>query len=897
MDEIYTTDAGTTDAEDTLSVESALQKLADAALSDPEDSMAAPDVVKGFNQLSGKVAQPSQELHDQTKRQPLLKPGTIGLGKVSQGRAIIKERPSYGPPALNQATIETIAPLVQETLGEKPLKKFHGLKTSEVNTKKLKDDRKKMENVQGKKSTNIPTQRASFEVQDWKVNINSAHDLEVSQDGQKAVIVTPKIEEELKEAVVRQEPEVSGEAQPIVPLKLNKTKAEIKSEPKLKSPPKSFIPTTATSKKEEPVTKPIAHIQEVKKERVRPVKVVRKPPPQQQTPIEIHDPRADPIPKPAQFPCARPPRDYVPGRNYQKRTSVADILSHESANHSFTTLSKSNNHSSRELIHSGPELVQMFIKEEPAELCDSGVPARESPDGANSSVMNGGSTSKCSGRISVNLYDQVDEREVAPEPSPHDVILEYVLKEESELRDQEKQKRRNAFWGDKRRPAIIRRPKKRSRSLSQEKSKARRLRQKHASVERLPTLSAFDEERIVWMKNYENESTREDERRRRALVRRATAQTLQSAMNEIDLSSNSTNSNSEESTSEIKNKTHQIQVPLACNPPEEQEPGMKSAESANNNNNNNEVMIPKKTTSRKQWDTDKIIGDSERLRVEQETFALVTDSARHTNSQDQVKENEKMTNRITDASLPPNNPLLSAECFIVSRGWQMDQSKLLRALDRIKCANFSRVQIATTINRVVENVRPNLDIVVIHIGNQELLEASLSIGKSEESVHNVAGSVATVMSRQIIKVAQQNKATQFLISCPLSKGSQTKHITLEETQIYSGLRKIFNATLKANCSSFFNIQCSENDNLTEMEPDDGLSRESRYFSDSLQLNSAGMRKLARNWESYLRRITRANDGELVLRLSSSDSGSNSSAGTTRNMAERVDQTKVPWKPY
>lgn len=301
----------------------------------------------------------------------------INIDFTPPGRAIIKERPPIGP-NLNQATMETISPTEQETLGEKPLKKVQGLKASEVNPKKIKDDRKKKEPCLNKKSANVPTQRASFEVQDWKVNIKSVHDLEVSKDGQKAIIVSPKIEEKLKEALVQQEPELSDEAQPIVPLKLNETKAEIKSEPKLKSPPKSFIPTTATSKKEEPVTKPAALIQEVKKERVRPAKVVRKPPPpppqQQHPPIEIHDPRADPIPKPGQFPCARPPRDYVPGRNYQKRTSVADILSHDSAPHSFTTLSKSTNHSSRELIQSGPELVQMFIKEEPAELCDSAAP-------------------------------------------------------------------------------------------------------------------------------------------------------------------------------------------------------------------------------------------------------------------------------------------------------------------------------------------------------------------------------------------------------------------------------------------------------------------------------------------------------------------------------------------
>ena len=69
------------------------------------------------------------------------------------------------------------------------------------------------------------------------------------------------------------------------------------------------------------------------------------------------------------------------------------------------------------------------------------------------------------------------------------------------------------------------------------------------------------------------------------------------------------------------------------------------------------------------------------------------------------------------------NPL-SAECFLVSRGWQLDQTRLLRSLDRIQRAHFGRVQLATTINRCVESIRPHLDAVVIHVGNQELIEAA-----------------------------------------------------------------------------------------------------------------------------------------------------------------------------
>ena len=45
------------------------------------------------------------------------------------------------------------------------------------------------------------------------------------------------------------------------------------------------------------------------------------------------------------------------------------------------------------------------------------------------------------------------------------------------------------------------------------------------------------------------------------------------------------------------------------------------------------------------------------------------------------------------SSLLPSAPLLKSECFVVSsRGWELDQGKLLRTLDKISCANFSRVQ-------------------------------------------------------------------------------------------------------------------------------------------------------------------------------------------------------------
>ena len=76
---------------------------------------------------------------------------------------------------------------------------------------------------------------------------------------------------------------------------------------------------------------------------------------------------------------------------------------------------------------------------------------------------------------------------------------------------------------------------------------------------------------------------------------------------------------------------------------------------------------------------------------------------------------------------------LSVECFIVSRGWQIDQAQLNKAIARLDGINFVRIQMANTINRVVENIRPHNDVVLIHIGTNELSEACHSINR-EDSV-------------------------------------------------------------------------------------------------------------------------------------------------------------------
>ncbi len=99
---------------------------------------------------------------------------------------------------------------------------------------------------------------------------------------------------------------------------------------------------------------------------------------------------------------------------------------------------------------------------------------------------------------------------------------------------------------------------------------------------------------------------------------------------------------------------------------------------------------------------------------------------------------------------------------------------------------------------------------------------------------------------------------------------------------------------------------------------------SKYILDNQQLTSAGMRKLTRNWENCMARISRASDGELIMRRSSESNSSGSDSKSKDSMAgngvlgfERplkhcghsnsgssssgrtcgsLDNTRAPWKP-
>jgi len=209
---------------------------------------------------------------------------------------------------------------------------------------------------------------------------------------------------------------------------------------------------------------------------------------------------------------------------------------------------------------------------------------------------------------------------------------------------------------------------------------------------------------------------------------------------------------------------------------------------------------------------------------------------------------------------------LSAECFVVSRGWQLDQSRLLRALDRCAPrATFGRVHVAPTMGRLSDSVRARLDAVVVHLGSNDLADAAKASGRA-----GAAATMATVASRQILRAAGQNRGTLFLVSLPLPSAAGQRGASAA----YDNMHQTFCSTLRANCSSAeaANVRCVDNDNLAG---DDKYYEDNAVSSSepSFLLTSAGTRRLAKNWEEHLRRVRRTPEGAVYAPASSSDSGS------------------------
>jgi hypothetical protein len=77
----------------------------------------------------------------------------------------------------------------------------------------------------------------------------------------------------------------------------------------------------------------------------------------------------------------------------------------------------------------------------------------------------------------------------------------------------------------------------------------------------------------------------------------------------------------------------------------------------------------------------------------------------------------------------------------------------------------------------------------------------------------------------VIKLATQNRATQFLVSLPLPRRISDE-INVDARN-FSDLRNAFNAAIVANCSGNANVECCDNDNVG--------GDQKHYSADSIQV--------------------------------------------------------------
>ncbi len=72
----------------------------------------------------------------------------------------------------------------------------------------------------------------------------------------------------------------------------------------------------------------------------------------------------------------------------------------------------------------------------------------------------------------------------------------------------------------------------------------------------------------------------------------------------------------------------------------------------------------------------------------------------------------------------------------------------------------------------------------------------------------------------MIKLATQNRSTQFVVSLPLPRRDEPAGKSPSADSIgtkYSELRSAFNSALTANCSGCANVECCDNGNVADDE--------------------------------------------------------------------------------
>ena len=156
--------------------------------------------------------------------------------------------------------------------------------------------------------------------------------------------------------------------------------------------------------------------------------------------------------------------------------------------------------------------------------------------------------------------------------------------------------------------------------------------------------------------------------------------------------------------------------------------------------------------------------------------------------------------------------------------------------------------------------------------------------------------MASVFSRHIITACRTFRDTKLVISMPIPRNTERQEVdNTDPLEFYDSLRRAFTNCLRANFIDYDNVIICSNDNLgnEQGQPD------SKFYTDSVNLNNAGMKKLTKNWEAIIHRMKRISDGVVHYRrssesssLSSSGSGSSSGGSSASSLLHRT-----PWKPY
>ena len=242
------------------------------------------------------------------------------------------------------------------------------------------------------------------------------------------------------------------------------------------------------------------------------------------------------------------------------------------------------------------------------------------------------------------------------------------------------------------------------------------------STERLPTLTASEEERIIRLKKYEDDTEKLNEKRAAALrvkeakdkYRFRKQKSFHNNDNEVtiyetnrpwtvpDELTGQDNAEFNEVNANCGDMAESMTPQQLCNTGEGPLNGIAECTEDDQNNNNRTMEEGSGSLSQKRRKLKKWRGLSPMTKSQNKVAAF-------------------------------NQLPLSVECFIVGRGWQVDQAGLNKAIARLEGINFVRIQMANTINRVVESIRPHNDVVLVHIGTNELSEACHCIS-NEESV-------------------------------------------------------------------------------------------------------------------------------------------------------------------